>query len=621
MSKRVPTSTQWVTFPSNPKSSAVVEWADGGRRTNIYYVAKCFWGTLPQKDYPDTPCATIGKYVSTTKALEKKQIDSLSNAERLEYELKSKGVYVDESTLKSNGQQEQPQPRVVFDHDRALNILGETKLFIAAEFVEEQYRGGPLRSYHLKDLAEGNPSVDHGEGSWLTVQLNECFQYGQSGSGGKINRWLVYHPSVAKGISSPRIFQHRFTGLPTADLAKNIAKELPEFAPDQFSAAAEAGVNLAIISTDVLKSAVGHYLHPFLDYHERGVALYLQKLIHLKHTAPLKDKKAGAGTSLAAHAVIQEPEAEAAKIMAMQVIETLVAARDNKQADAGIDVRMKTELEYIKKLNSGIKKDSWLTKAVNFFKGKGSTSAEAVLASALEDLKNGEMTTGDVDPQVVSIAIQDITAEQPQTTSDPLQKAEATTEQQVGPSFIVGNFENKQMVDAQKIAIERTDELNRTNPEAFTAKSIILGDQEPDLVGELQPQHQQSLQRSSLQHQQQQQQQIEEQPTDNTARRLTENLSLKPTSSVIQRQVDPSQTDSRIGQQFNNNNNNNNKQQPREKLVLPSINGKPQTGSSPLQKGRKVMYVVPSGRQLPWSQQQVDQGQRGGYGNYRPVFK
>ena len=46
MSRNIPTSTQWVTFPTNPRNAVLVEWTEGGARSVTYYVTKCYWGNL-----------------------------------------------------------------------------------------------------------------------------------------------------------------------------------------------------------------------------------------------------------------------------------------------------------------------------------------------------------------------------------------------------------------------------------------------------------------------------------------------------------------------------------------------------------------------------------------------
>jgi hypothetical protein len=46
MSRNIPTSTHWVTFPTNPRNAVLVEWTDGGARSATYYVTKCYWGNL-----------------------------------------------------------------------------------------------------------------------------------------------------------------------------------------------------------------------------------------------------------------------------------------------------------------------------------------------------------------------------------------------------------------------------------------------------------------------------------------------------------------------------------------------------------------------------------------------
>lgn len=49
MSKNVPTSTQWVTFPTNPRNAVLLEWTSGGKRSATYYVTKAYWGDIDKK--------------------------------------------------------------------------------------------------------------------------------------------------------------------------------------------------------------------------------------------------------------------------------------------------------------------------------------------------------------------------------------------------------------------------------------------------------------------------------------------------------------------------------------------------------------------------------------------
>lgn len=140
-------------------------------------------------------------------------------------------------------------------------------MYIAADLVEERYRGGPSEPFHILDLAkiDGSERVP-----WLTMRLDQVFRYGQTRSSSsskdtktKVERWLVYDPSVASFQPQPRIFQHRFTGSRVADYAMLAAAHAPSlnWAEQTVAAGREAWVYLV----NALRSVVGHELHNFLD--------------------------------------------------------------------------------------------------------------------------------------------------------------------------------------------------------------------------------------------------------------------------------------------------------------------------------------------------------------------
>ncbi|KAK3389206.1 hypothetical protein B0H63DRAFT_445419 [Podospora didyma] len=439
MSKHVPTSTHWVTFPSEPKSKVLIDWTDDGHHHNVYYVTKCYWGTLPPTVRLSDPAPEpVAKYTSSSKTASEK---NSSEIEILEQALKAKGVNVDHLS-KEIVQQEQPRPRVLVD--QALHIIGETRIFIAAEFVEDQYRGGPMLPYHIKDLTQRSP--DSKPGSWVTAQLDECFHYGQYSSGDTLNRWLAYHPSISKGIPSPRMFQHRFTGLPALELTKTVAGELPGLAPDStIKAGAKLTVKLAEVGTNVMKRVAGHYLHPFLNAQKRAVALYLQRLIEVD---PPKDSTNKTTTNT--------PEVETAKIIAMQVIETLVAGRVNKKTEEGQAQRLKAELEYCKKLNtginsSGIKKESWLDEITKILK---SEQPPPSTEQANKILTDSNLSAGDGDRAMFADVSSNVTGGSVHLPPIDNKKAGNTGEQteHKRPSFRIGQMENKAVVDAQNNA-------------------------------------------------------------------------------------------------------------------------------------------------------------------------
>jgi hypothetical protein len=50
----IPTSTHWITFPVYPGDAVWINWREGGlARSAVYYVSKCFWGHLDNKDIND----------------------------------------------------------------------------------------------------------------------------------------------------------------------------------------------------------------------------------------------------------------------------------------------------------------------------------------------------------------------------------------------------------------------------------------------------------------------------------------------------------------------------------------------------------------------------------------
>lgn len=62
----LPTSTQWITFPVEPRDTVRVEWTEskGQERDAIYYACKCFWGFLADKE----KAADHGKLTGPRKA-------------------------------------------------------------------------------------------------------------------------------------------------------------------------------------------------------------------------------------------------------------------------------------------------------------------------------------------------------------------------------------------------------------------------------------------------------------------------------------------------------------------------------------------------------------------------
>jgi len=68
-------------------------------------------------------------------------------------------------------------------------VLGETELYIAAEFIEQRYQGAPhLASLHLRDRFPP-------ETKWAYMRIGHAFHYGQNYQN-PTYRYLVYHPFV-----------------------------------------------------------------------------------------------------------------------------------------------------------------------------------------------------------------------------------------------------------------------------------------------------------------------------------------------------------------------------------------------------------------------------------------
>ncbi|KAF3940325.1 hypothetical protein ABW19_dt0201260 [Dactylella cylindrospora] len=159
--KPLATSGQWITFPTALEEKVKITWSqDTIHHEKDYYVVKAYWGDIAE---------TQSNSKATT----------------------------------SNAVNWQPTWTT-----RDLTIKGETKLFIASEFWEDKYQGGPFKAFHLKGLMETSGST-----GWLTLRLNEVFQYGQN-YGKTIHichRWVVYHPPLSGHYGFPLPYQHRFT--------------------------------------------------------------------------------------------------------------------------------------------------------------------------------------------------------------------------------------------------------------------------------------------------------------------------------------------------------------------------------------------------------------------------
>ncbi|KAJ5528151.1 hypothetical protein N7513_012310 [Penicillium frequentans] len=221
----IPTSSQWITFPVSAKNQVPINWEDDRNKyENTYHVAKCYYGIL--EDLVPAPSCVVDDKLDV------------------------------------------PNP-VIYTGEGKLTIMGETKIFIAAEFFEEEYSRSPsdLAHFHLKDIARkivGSKNLK--ESPWVTMKLNGAFCYGQSyGVFGVRRRYIVYHPSVGPGIRLPKIHQHRFTDTEISDaLMKGLegsAKKLPEKYKPMGSLLSQLGK--LVHSTG--QATIGDYLKVFLD--------------------------------------------------------------------------------------------------------------------------------------------------------------------------------------------------------------------------------------------------------------------------------------------------------------------------------------------------------------------
>ncbi|KAK6359110.1 hypothetical protein TWF696_000277 [Orbilia brochopaga] len=226
--KNVPTSGHWVTFITEPSTRIPLTWSEwsGTIRRGTYYNCRAYWGMCES---------------------------SLDPSQLITDE--------DEQTKSSFR-----KPKWL-EGNKLSVILGETQLFIAAEYIDKEYRDGPSAPYHIKDLVKWNDA--HGP-TWITMQLNGVFQYGQNNGvnkSSKMNRWLVYHPPISRMIEPPRVFQHRFTGTLKTDLVEAGIRDMHlavESGEDHKVAAQATGKVLSIL-IKLVRNGVGHYLHTFLS--------------------------------------------------------------------------------------------------------------------------------------------------------------------------------------------------------------------------------------------------------------------------------------------------------------------------------------------------------------------
>lgn len=74
--------------------------------------------------------------------------------------------------------------------------IGETVIFIAAEYIEPRMKGAPhLKHLHLMDRMKGKASEDAAQ--WALFQLDDKWHYGQNDD--QTFRWIVYHPPAIAG--------------------------------------------------------------------------------------------------------------------------------------------------------------------------------------------------------------------------------------------------------------------------------------------------------------------------------------------------------------------------------------------------------------------------------------
>ncbi|KAJ5080925.1 hypothetical protein N7456_013635 [Penicillium angulare] len=219
----IATSSQWITFPVSAKDQTKIYWQDGRNKyENTYYVAKCYYGILEEL----VPAPELVLH-------EKLQV---------------------------------PSP-IVYLGKKKMTILGETKIFIAAEFFEDEYAGSPsdFAHFHLKDIAHS--AIASEKSPWVTMKLNGVFCYGQSyGLVSVKRRYIIYHPCVGPGIRRPKIYQHRFTG--DTEVSEGVMKGLEGSAkkvPDPYKPLGAVLSEFGKLVFNVGKASVGDELWVFLD--------------------------------------------------------------------------------------------------------------------------------------------------------------------------------------------------------------------------------------------------------------------------------------------------------------------------------------------------------------------
>ncbi|KAH6697370.1 hypothetical protein F5X68DRAFT_257566 [Plectosphaerella plurivora] len=232
------------------------------------------------------------------------------------------------------------------------------------------------------------PSVE----GWITMQLDECFHYGQSGSDDVLDRWIVYHPSLVWNKPAPRIFQHRFSGIVAATAARS-AKS----ATDSFNGVAPDGVKQAGLAG-------------------RGVGLYLRTSIKVGRVGDLDNQFKEVAK--------EGNESYDAQLIAYQVVEALLSERENKKSEkeANLKDRLVEMLQYQQSLYGGLR-PAWVDKAVAYIRGSsaGDDDAAAAADETIKGLTIQSIPASDADDAANSSLLDGVTpaAANPTTKKEP----------------------------------------------------------------------------------------------------------------------------------------------------------------------------------------------------------
>ncbi|VUC37254.1 unnamed protein product [Clonostachys rosea] len=231
---RYPVSTQWVTFPTDIESSVMIRWTENKLEGHqaLYYKARCYWGDLPPS--------------------------------------------VENQRNDKNGQIDNDNPVVLPTSSGDINLVGVTTIYIAQEYIEKGYAGGLVKKYHIHDLAK---AANKGKQvpPWVTMRLDAHFHYGQDGKNQNLRRWIVYHPSIIRGVPPPAMHQHRFTGLPKIEWLSAAAADAYEIGADTttgIQAGAFLASKLGAKAIDMMASKFGDPLHQFLSQKEAHTVMY-----------------------------------------------------------------------------------------------------------------------------------------------------------------------------------------------------------------------------------------------------------------------------------------------------------------------------------------------------------